>query len=230
LTATAILLLGLVLGGWRAGVAVVICLGGILYFGLWNESMITMTSTLVATAFVMILAVVVGVWMGRSTGVDRSLRPILDAGQTMPAFVYLIPVLALFGPTRFTAIVAGVLYAAPASIKIVADGIRGVSKTTMEAAEALGSSRFQMISKVQLPMSRGSLALATNQGLLYVLSMVVIGGLVGAGALGYDVVSGFAQFTLRGKGLAAGFCIVLLGVMLDRITRYAANLRETQGV
>ncbi len=229
LTGSAILLLGLVLGGWRAGVAVVICLAGIMYLGLWNETMITMTSTLVATAFVMILAVVIGVWMGRNKVVDSSLRPLLVAGQTMPAFVYLIPVLALFGPTRFTAIVAGVLYAAPASIKIVADGIRGVSKTTMEAAEALGSSRFQMISKVQLPMSRSSLALAANQGLLYVLSMVVIGGLVGAGALGYDVVSGFAQYSLRGKGLAAGFCIVFLGVMLDRITRYAANLRETQG-
>ena len=124
---------------------------------------------------------------------------------------------------------AGVLYAAPAAIKIVADGIRGVSPPTMEAAESAGSSRFQMIAKVQLPMARSSLALATNQGLLYVLSMVVIGGLVGTGALGYDVVSGFAQFSLRGKGLAAGFCIVLLGVMLDRITRYAAHIRETQG-
>ncbi len=191
--------------------------------------MITLTSTLVATVFVMILAVVIGVWMGRGANVDRVIRPLLDAGQTLPPFVYLIPVLALFGATRFTAIVAGVLYAAPIAIKIVADGIRGVSKTTMEAAEALGSSRLQMIAKVQLPMARGSLALAANQGLLYVLSMVVIGGLVGAGALGYDVVSGFAQYGLRGKGLAAGFSIVLLGVMMDRITRYAAHVRETQG-
>lgn len=230
LTGTATLLIGFALGGWRAAVAVVICLGGILYLGLWNESMITVTSTLVATVFVMILAVAFGVWMGRSKAVDNGLRPVLDAGQTLPAFVYLIPVLALFGPTRFTAIVAGVLYAAPAAIKIVADGISGVSKTTMEAAESSGSSRFQMITKVQIPMARSSLALATNQGLLYVLSMVVIGGLVGAGALGYDVVSGFSQYSLRGKGLAAGFCIVLLGVMLDRITRYAAHLRETQGV
>ena len=229
ITGPAVALLGLALGGWRALVAVAICLGGIFYLGLWNESMITLTSTLVATVFVMILAVIMGVWMGRSRRADQGIRPLLDAGQTLPAFVYLIPVLALFGPTRFTAIVAGVLYAAPAAIKIVADGVRGVSKTTMEAAESAGSSTFQMINKVQLPMSRSSLALATNQGLLYVLSMVVIGGLVGAGALGYDVVSGFAQFSLRGKGLAAGFCIVLLGVMLDRITRYAAHLRETQG-
>ncbi len=230
LTGLAIAGLGLVLGGIRALIAIVITLGTIFYLGLWNESMITVTSVLVATVFVMILAVVFGVWMGRSGAADKAIRPILDAGQTMPPFVYLIPVLALFGPTRFTAIVAGVLYAAPVAIKIVADGIRGVSKTTMEAAQSAGSSPFQVIFKVQLPMSRSSLALAANQGLLYVLSMVVIGGLVGAGALGYDVVSGFSQFALRGKGLAAGFCIVLLGVMLDRITRYAAHLREVQGV
>ena len=82
----------------------------------------------------MVLAVVVGVWMGRSRAADRVLRPFLDAGQTIPPFVYLIPVLALFGPTRFTAIVAGVVYAAPVAIKLVADGIRGVSPTTVEAA------------------------------------------------------------------------------------------------
>ena len=84
----------------------------------------------------MILAVIFGVWMGRSKRVGPGIRPVLDAGQTHAPFVYLIPVLALFGPTRFTAIVAGVLYAAPAAIKIVADGIRGVSTTTMEAAES----------------------------------------------------------------------------------------------
>ncbi len=229
LTGFAIALLGLALGGIRALIAIVICLWTVFYLGLWNESMITVTSVLVATVFVMIWAVIFGVWMGRSKAADQGIRPILDAAQTMPPFVYLIPVLALFGATRFTAIVAGVLYAAPVAIKIVADGIRGVSKTTMEAAESAGSSPFQIIYKVQIPMSRSSLALATNQGLLYVLSMVVIGGLVGAGALGYDVVSGFSQFSLRGKGLAAGFCIVLLGVMLDRITRYAAHLRETKG-
>jgi glycine betaine/proline transport system permease protein len=228
-TGVAIALLGLALGGLRALVAAIVCLGGVYYLGLWNDSMVTLTSTIVATVFVMILAMVFGVWMGRSKAADRSIRPVLDAGQTLPAFVYLIPVLALFGPTRFTAILAGVLYAAPAAIKIVADGIFGVSKTTMEAAQSAGSSRMQMITKVQIPMARGAVALATNQGLLYVLSKVVIGGLVGAGALGYDVVSGFAQFSLRGKGLAAGFCIVLLGVMLDRVTRYSANTRENQG-
>jgi glycine betaine/proline transport system permease protein len=170
-----------------------------------------------------IVGILVGVWMGRSRRADRIIRPVLDAAQVMPAFVYLVPFVALFGPSRFTAIVAAFVYASPIVIKIVTDGIRGVSATTVEAATASGAGRWQTISKVQLPMSSRSLTLATNQGLIYVLSMVVVGGLVGAGALGYDVVAGFSQGQLFGKGLAAGFAIVLLGIMLDRITQAAAR-------
>jgi glycine betaine/proline transport system permease protein len=133
-----------------------------------------------------------------------------------------VPALALFQPTRFTAIVAGVVYAAPAAIKLVADGIRGVSPTAIEAAQSSGSTRWQIITRVQLPMARSSLVLAANQGLLYVLAMVVIGGMVGAGALGYDIVLGFDKPNYFGKGIAAGISIVLLGIMLDRITRGAA--------
>ena len=154
--------------------------------------MITLTMTLVATVLVMVLAVVLGVGMGRSRRTDTIIRPFLDAFQTIPPFVYLVPALALFGVGRFTAIVAALAYAVPIATKLVADGIRGVSPTTVEAARASGSTTWQMITKVQLPMARESLVLATNQGLLYVLSMVVIGGLVGGGSLGYIVVSGFS--------------------------------------
>jgi glycine betaine/proline transport system permease protein len=144
-------------------------------------------------------------------------------GQTIPPFVYLIPILGLFGPTRFTAIVAGVVYAAPVAIKLVADGIKGVPAETVEASRSTGCTTWQEITKVQLPMARGSLVLATNQGLLYVLSMVVIGGLVGGGALGYDVVLGFSRSEEWGKGAAAGISIVLLGIMIDRVARAAAR-------
>jgi glycine betaine/proline transport system permease protein len=162
------------------------------------------------------------VWMARSSRADLLLRPLLDAGQTIPPFVYLVPALALFGTTRFTAIVAGIIYASPAAIKLVADGVKGVSPTTLEAARSTGSTTWQEITKVQLPMARGSLVLAANQGLLYVLAMAVIGGMVGAGALGYDVVLGFSRSEEWGKGAAAGITIVLLGIMLDRIARAAA--------
>ncbi|GAA1126033.1 ABC transporter permease [Nocardioides aquiterrae] len=218
-----LLLLGVVIGGRRAVVPSVVCLTGLYLLDLWHDSMVVLTMTLVATLLVMVLALVIGVWMGRSRVVDVVIRPTLDAGQTIPAFVYLIPVLALFGSTRFTAIVAAVVYAAPAAIKLVADGIRGVPDGVVEAGRSTGSTTWQEITKVQLPMARGSLVLATNQGLLYVLSMVVIGGLVGAGALGFDVIYGLAHTDYAGKGLAAGLSIVLLGVGLDRVMRSAAD-------
>ena len=178
--------------------------------------------TLVATLFVMIFGVVVGVWMGRSRRVDAAVRPFLDLLQTMPALVYLVPVLAFFPAGRFLAIIAAVLYASPVAIKITADGVRSVSGPTVEAAQALGTSRWQMIRKVQLPMSKGSIVLSANQGLLFVLSMVVIGGLVGGGGLGFLVVNGFSQRGEFGKGLAAGIAITALGIMLDRITVHTA--------
>ena len=225
LVALAILAFALVFGGWRATIPTVICLAGIRALGLWHDAMITLTMTLVATLLVMVLAVVFGVWMARRRSVDIILRPVLDAGQTIPPFVYLIPALALFGNSRFTAIAAGIVYAAPVAIKLVADGVKGVSPSTVEASRSTGSTAWQEITKVQLPMARGSLVLAANQGLLYVLSMVVIGGLVGAGALGYDVALGFSRSEEWGKGAAAGITIVLLGIMLDRIMR--ASARET---
>ena len=223
LAGAAILAIASIVGGGRAFTATVLCLAGIYYLDLWNNAMVTLTATLVATAVVVLLAVVIGVWMGRSSTVDRVIRPFLDAGQTMPPFVYLVPILILFEANRFTAMVAGVVYAGPVAIKLVADGIRGVSKETVEAAESSGSSTWQIITKVQLPMARGSILLAANQGLLYVLSMVVIGGMVGAGALGFDIVKGFRQTEYIGRGLAAGTTVVLLGIMLDRITAYGAR-------
>jgi glycine betaine/proline transport system permease protein len=215
--------LGAALGGWRAGAVAAVCVGLLVGTGVWSDSMTTLASTAVATVLVMLLGVVFGVWMGRSRLVDRLVRPTLDAAQVMPPFVYLVPFLALFGATRFTAIVAAVVYAAPVAIKIIADGVRNVPETTVEAATSAGCNTWQIITKVQLPMARSALTLATNQGLIYVLSMVVVGGLVGAGALGYDVVAGFSQGELYGKGLAAGLAIVLLGVMFDRITQAAAR-------
>jgi glycine betaine/proline transport system permease protein len=223
LVGAALVALGTVLGGWRAGVTSGVCVGLLIGTGVWSDAMTTLASTAVATVLVMLLGVVLGVWMGRSALVDRLLRPSLDAAQVMPPFVYLVPFLALFGATRFTAIVAAIVYAAPVAIKIIADGVRAVPGTTVEAAMSTGCNTWQIITKVQLPMSRGALTLATNQGLIYVLSMVVVGGLVGAGALGYDVVAGFSQGQLYGKGLAAGLAIVLLGVMFDRITQAAAR-------
>jgi len=225
----ALVLIGLaaLLGDTRAVITTVICLAVLLGTGLWQDTMTTLAMVLVATVVTIALGVLVGVWMARNRRVDSVVRPILDAFQTMPPFVYLVPFVALFAASRFTAIVAAVLYAAPVSIKIVADGVAAVSPTTVEAATASGSNTWQIITKVQLPMAREALTLAVNQGLIYVLAMVVVGGLVGAGALGFDVVAGFSQGQLFGKGLAAGIAIVALGIMLNRITVAAAHRQRT---
>lgn len=210
------------LGGVRATVSTLVCVLIILGTGLWNESMKTLTTVLFATVLVMLIGVPLGVWMGRRQRVDTVFRPVLDALQTMPPFVYLVPALALFSTGRFTAIFAAIAFAVPVAAKLVADGVRGVSPTTVEAAGSAGSTSWQMIMKVQLPMARSAVVLAANQGLLFVLSMVVIGGLVGGGGLGFLVVSGFSQREDFGKGLAAAIAIVALGVMLDRITQHTA--------
>jgi glycine betaine/proline transport system permease protein len=223
LVAAVIVAFAAIIGSRRAALAAAVCLALLVATGVWADAMTTLAATLVATIVVLILGLALGVWMGRSSRADRVVRPFLDAAQTMPAFVYLVPMLALFSTSRFTAIIAAVVFAAPVSIKIIADGIASVSKTTVEAAVSAGSSTWQVITKVQLPMSLRTIALATNQGLIYVLSMIVVGGLVGAGALGYDVVQGFRQDRLFGKGLAAGLAVVLLGILLDRITQAAAR-------
>ncbi|TCC43576.1 ABC transporter permease [Kribbella sindirgiensis] len=231
LVSAVVVALAFLLGGWRGAVPAAVCLGLLVATGVWQDSMVTLASTLLATVVVVAVGLALGVWAGRNHRVDIWIRPVLDAGQTMPPFVYLVPFLALFGTSRFTAIAAAVVFAVPVTTKIVADGIKAVPVVTVEAANSVGSSTWQVISKVQLPVARRAITLAVNQGLIYVLSMVVCGGLVGAGALGYDVVAGFAQSELYGKGLAAGLAIVLLGVMLDRITQAAARRTQNfQGV
>ena len=230
ITGVAFVGLGAIFGGRKLAGISLFCVLAIVGTGLWSDTMVTLASTLVASVITVALGVLVGTWIGRSKRADRWIRPVLDAGQVLPAFVYLVPFLGLFGATRFTAIMAAVVYAAPASIKLMADGIRGVPETIIEAATAAGSSSWQMITKVQIPSARRALALATNQGIIYVLAMIVVGGLVGAGGLGYLVVAGFAQENLKGKGLAAGLAIVLLGIMLDRITQAAAHRNSKEYV
>jgi glycine betaine/proline transport system permease protein len=211
----------------RAAAIAVLCLAGTILMGLWQDAMVTLAAVLIGALLTMVIGVVFGVWLGRSIWADRILRPVLDAAQVMPPFVYLVPCLALFGASRFTGIVAALVYAAPAVIKIAAEGIRGVPENTTEAAISSGSNSWQTIVKVQLPMARNMLMVALNQGIIFVLAMVVVSGLVGGQGLGLQVVNGFSQSTLAGVGLAAGLAIVFLGIMLDRITQSAGLARRS---
>ncbi|MEV4563149.1 ABC transporter permease subunit [Nonomuraea sp. NPDC049419] len=227
LVALAVLSLAWRVSGTRPALIALACLLGIALLGVWEHTMQTMTTVAVAVLVTLLIGLLLGVAAARSPRYSAIQRPLLDAAQTMPAFVYLLPALALFGTTRFTAIFASIIYAVPPVVRLVEDGIKGVPATVVEAATSAGSTSGQLLWKVQLPMARRAILLAANQGIVMTLAMVVVGGLVGAGALGYDVVAGFSQRTDFGMGFVAGIATVLLGVMLDRITQGADTRRPS---
>jgi glycine betaine/proline transport system permease protein len=216
--------IALLVSGRRQAMTAAVAFLLIFAMGLWQDAMETLVQVLVATAITFAIGLGLGIMAARSDRFSRSLRPFLDVAQTMPSFVYLLPAFVLFDPSRFTAIFAAIIFALPPVIRLVEVGIRTVPATIVEAAVSSGSTARQLLTKVQLPVAGPALQLAANQAVILVLSMVVVGGLVGGQALGYDVVAGFSQNRLFGMGLAAGIALVLMGVALDRITQ-GANAR-----
>lgn len=206
------------IGTWRTALTAVLAMAAIGVLGVWDQSLDTLSQVLAAVLVTLVIGFAVGIAAARSSRVDRVLRPVLDVFQTMPQFVYLIPVVALFGVGRAPAAAAAVVYALPAVVRITAQGVRDVDAGALEAARSLGASSRQQLWQVQLPLARRSLLLAVNQGVVLTLAVVIIGGLVGGGALGYQVVFGLAQGDLA-TGLVAGAAIVCLGLMLDRVTQ-----------
>jgi glycine betaine/proline transport system permease protein len=207
-----------VIGTWRTAVTAVLAMAAIGVLGVWKPSLDTLSQVLAAVAVTLVVGFAVGIAAARSDRLERALRPVLDVFQTMPQFVYLIPVVALFGVGRAPAVAAAIVYALPAVVRITTQGLRQVDPAALEASGSLGATSWQQQRQVQLPLARPALLLAVNQGLVLVLAVVVIGGLVGGGALGYDVVFGLAQGDLA-TGLVAGGAIVCLGLMLDRVTQ-----------
>ncbi|MFF4314222.1 ABC transporter permease [Streptomyces sp. NPDC001507] len=206
------------IGTWRTALTAVLAMAAIGVLGVWEPSLDTLSQVLAAVAVTLVLGFATGIAAARSDRVERALRPVLDVFQTMPQFVYLIPVVALFGVGRAPAVAAAVVYALPAVVRITAQGLRQVDPAALESARSLGATGRQQLLQVQLPLARPALLLAVNQGVVLVLAVVIIGGLVGGGALGYDVAFGLAQGDLA-TGLVAGAAIVCLGLMLDRVTQ-----------
>ncbi|MEU5534674.1 ABC transporter permease subunit [Streptomyces sp. NPDC020362] len=207
-----------VIGTWRTALTAVLAMAAIGVLGVWEPSLDTLSQVLAAVAVTLVLGFAAGIAAARSDRFERALRPVLDVFQTMPQFVYLIPVVALFGVGRAPAVAAAVVYALPAVVRITAQGLRQVDPAALESARSLGATGRQQLWQVQLPLARRSLLLAVNQGVVLVLAVVIIGGLVGGGALGYNVAFGLAQGDLA-TGLVAGAAIVCLGLMLDRVTQ-----------
>jgi glycine betaine/proline transport system permease protein len=206
------------IGTWRTALTAVLAMAAIGVLGVWEPSLDTLSQVLAAVAVTLVLGFATGIAAARSDRFERALRPVLDVFQTMPQFVYLIPVVALFGVGRAPAVAAAVVYALPAVVRITAQGLRQVDPAALESARSLGATGRQQLWQIQLPLARPALLLAVNQGVVLVLAVVIIGGLVGGGALGYDVTFGLAQGDLA-TGLVAGAAIVCLGLVLDRVTQ-----------
>jgi len=218
-------LLGHHAGGWRLALFAMVGTLGLGLFGMWQESMDTLSQVLVAVIFTVVVGIPLGIWAARNDLVEAILRPILDFLQTIPPFVYLVPVIMLFNVGRVPGIIASVLYALPAIVRLTNLGIRQVPAATIEAADVFGSTARQKLLKVQLPLARSSIMLGVNQTVMLVLAMVIIAGLVGGGALGFEAVTGLARNQL-GRGVEAGLAIVFLAMILDRITQGWAQRRE----
>jgi glycine betaine/proline transport system permease protein len=187
-------------------------------FGLWDKLMQTLALMLVATVLSIILGVPLGILCSQNRWVRRTLLPVLDVMQTLPSFVYLIPVLMLFGLGKVPAIFATVIYSLPPLIRLTDLGIRQVDGDVVEAARSFGTTRWQMLIGVQLPLARPSIMAGINQTTMMSLSMVVIASMIGSRGLGEDVLAGIQTLDV-GKGMQAGIAIVILAIVIDRISQ-----------
>lgn len=187
-------------------------------FSAWGDAMQTLSLVIVALALDLAIGIPLGIVAYRWRAADATLRPILDFLQTLPAFVYLIPVVALFGVGNLAGVTASFVYALPAAVRATTLGLRAVQREVIEAGQSFGSTRWQLLLKIELPIARPYIALAVNQTILLVMAEVVVAGLVGAGGLGLDVVTGFSRSEV-GLGAAAGLTMVLMGIVLDRLSQ-----------
>lgn len=221
----AVALLAQVTVGWRLALFTALGLFVIGLLGMWEHAMDTLSQTIVAVIVALVIAIPVGILAARSDAFAAFLRPVLDTLQTIPPFIYLVPVIMLFNVGRVPGIIASVLYALPPAIRLTNLGIREVSAQTIEAARAFGSTPRQMLFKVQLPLALPSIMVGVNQTIMMVLSMVIIAGLVGGGGLGLETVIGLAK-NQTGRGVEAGLAIVILAIVMDRITQAWGKKRE----
>jgi glycine betaine/proline transport system permease protein len=186
--------------------------------GMWIPTVESLALVLSATLFALTIGVPMGVGAARSPMVDRCTRPILDFMQTMPAFVYLIPAVIFFGLGKVPGAMATLIFAMPPAVRLTSLGIRQVPSEVVEAAQAFGATNRQLLIKAQLPIAMPTILAGVNQTIMLALSMVVIGGMIGAGGLGKVVLSGITQMKL-GLGFEGGIAVVILAIYLDRVTQ-----------
>jgi glycine betaine/proline transport system substrate-binding protein len=206
---------------WTLAAFVIAALLLIMNQGYWQQTLETLSLVLVSTLAATAIGVPVGIASAHRPSLAAALRPALDLMQTLPTFVYLIPTLVLFGLGVVPALISTVIFALPAPIRLTQLGVAGVPRALLEAGEAFGATRWQMLFKVELPSAAPLILAGITQCIMLSLSMVVIAALVGAGGLGVPVVRALNSVQV-GMGVEAGIAIVLLAVILDRITRKAS--------
>jgi glycine betaine/proline transport system permease protein len=190
----------------------------IMGMDLWAATMQTLALVLTATLLALLVGIPVGIWAAKRDAVERAVRPVLDFMQTMPAFVYLIPAVLLFGLGEVPGVIATFIFATPPAVRLTNLGIRQVSDDVVEAARAFGSTPRQVLLKIELPLALPTLLAGVNQTIMLALSMVVIAALIGAGGLGDPVVKGITQLQTD-VGFEGGLAIVILAIVLDRLTQ-----------
>ena len=207
-------------------IGVVITLLLIGYFGMWEDSMKTVAMTVVATILAIVIGIPIGIFMARSNRVQSVINPILDVMQTMPSFVYLIPVVMLLGIGRVPGLIAVMIYAIPPIIRLTNLGIRLVDRDVLEAADAFGSSNWQRLKNVQMPLALPTIMAGVNQTIMMALAMVVVASMIGVQGLGLPVLKAISNqyFTL---GIFNGLAIVGIAIIFDRTSQaYGKRLQK----
>ena len=205
-------------GRWRTAIFAACCMAFPGVVGLWEPAMETMSLMIVSVALAVVIGVPLGIWTALSARANHVMRPVLDAMQTVPSTAYLVPAVLLFSIGQVPATVATVIYALPPVVRLTALGIRQVPRDTVEAGRMFGSSRRQLLTKVQLPQAIPSIVTGINQTINMALGIVVIASLVGAGGLGEAVLESL-RLRAPGRGLVIGAAIVSLALVFDRVTR-----------
>ena len=219
-----VLVLAVVVVSWKArrrlrsGILYGILFSLIGAVGYWDMMLVTLSIVITSVIISLILGLPIGILLSGSDRANRIVRPILDTMQTMPVFVYLIPALLLFDTGNASAVIATVIYAVVPVIRLTSLGIRQVDKEVVEAAKAFGSTKRQALFKVQIPQALPTIMTGVNQTLMMAMSMVVTCSMIGARGLGMEVLNAVNRIEI-GRGLFAGFCVVILAIILDRVTQ-----------
>ncbi|WP_336777984.1 glycine betaine/L-proline ABC transporter permease ProW [Pantoea sp. USHLN256] len=210
------------------GIATLISLIAIGAIGAWSQAMVTLALVLTALFFCIVIGLPLGIWLARSERAARIIRPLLDAMQTTPAFVYLVPIVMLFGIGNVPGVVVTIIFALPPIVRLTILGIKQVPADLIEASESFGASPRQMLFKVQLPLAMPTIMAGVNQTLMLALSMVVIASMIAVGGLGQMVLRGIGRLDM-GLATVGGVGIVILAIILDRLTQSMGRDSRSRG-